>query len=463
MASKRQLLFGFSAAAICIAIVFSRKKKREERKKTSISALEDWVRCWVESKQLPCAQLLLVHRDEEILHVCSGTGADGEALRRDAIFRIYSMTKPVTASLALILAEKGVLSLDDEVAKHLPCFAAQRVLVGGDGGGAGSGEGSPKTEALKRPLTIRHLLTHTSGITYGIFGASVADELFCAQFPPELKSDWFSKVPLQTLVEAVAKTPLLFQPGEAWHYGWSLDVLGRVLQVAWASAEGNGQELSLGQLMQQELFGPLGMTDTGFQVPPSDAHRLVPCAVGTPGFQFQSPSPPGHFAADRVAPCGNFESGGGGLVSTADDFMKFAQFLRTGKASSPAGASAGQRLLSEGSVALLKTNALPNNADVCTVSFEKGAFAEGVGPGVGFSAGAMSVLTQPEKAPGGALSGEGEFGWGGVASTWFFVDPLHDLTAVFMTQLVPSSSLPLRPQLRWLAHNAIAAGTGAWC
>jgi CubicO group peptidase (beta-lactamase class C family) len=411
------------------------------------------MKVWVECKQIPCAQLLVVHKGEEILHTCQGAGADG-ALQRDAIFRIYSMTKPVTACLALILVERGVLSLDDPVATYLPSFANQKVFVKGEDG---------KTEPLKRPLTVRHLLTHTSGITYGIFGASAADKTFCCQFPAKDKKEWFAKVPLPDLVEAVANTPLMFQPGEAWHYGWSLDVLGRLLEVACAkhsSGQANvEEEVSLGELMKRELFVPLGMPDTGFEVPKEEAHRLVPCAVTKPGFGFIRPTPPGLFAAERVAPTGNFESGGGGLVSTADDFMNFMGFLQTGcvpadHRNGEGGKGKGRRLLSDASVALLKANALPGGADVKDFSHEKGAFAEGMGPGFGFGLGAMSVLTDPSAASGGFLSGKGEFGWGGVASTWFFVDPEHDLAAVFMTQLVPSSSLPMRPHLRLLAHKA---------
>jgi CubicO group peptidase (beta-lactamase class C family) len=320
---------------------------------------------------------------------------------------------------------------------------------------------SPKTEALCRPITVRHLLSHTSGLTYGVFGGHAVDAMLMSHFTKAEATDWLSTVPSPQLCAAIAKTPLLFQPGAAWHYGTSSDVLGFVLEVAAArgAAAAGGEvthPLDLGELMAAELFGPLGMGDAGFRVPKHKAHRLAECCTVRPGFGF-GPTSGTMFGSDKVRPPAVLH-GGGGLTATVDDYAKLMRFLQTGKTpAAPGGKGGGGRtLLSNESLAMMRANALPKGQDLDEASFLKGtAFSEAAGKGSGYGLGSVSVVRDPAKSPGGGLSRAGEFGWGGVASTFFFVDPASDLSAVFLTQLIPSSTYPMRPQLRHLAHWAV--------
>jgi CubicO group peptidase (beta-lactamase class C family) len=262
------------------------------------------------------------------------------------------MSKPVTASLALVLAEKGAVELDDDVAKYLPCFAQDkmRVLL------PGCDSSNPATEPLKAPLTLRHLLSHTSGLTYAIFGDNFADQKLREQFTPAELANWMSDVPNPRMCEAAAAPPLLFQPGTHFHYGLSSDVVGHVLEVATGTP--------LDTLMQREICGPLGMVDTNFYCPPEKAHRLAACYGAQPGFR-AALLPPGRCAVDKLEKPAGLH-GGGGLVSTARDYAKFCRFLQTGEAR-----PGGRVLLSPASIAEMRRNVLPG--DIATAAYDKGA------------------------------------------------------------------------------------------
>ena len=347
----------------------------------------------------------------------------GLPIEPDTIFRIYSMTKPITSVAALMLWEEGAFQLKDPVSKFVPSFADAKVWRGGS-------VVAPVLDPVTEPMLIWHLLTHTSGLTYGFHYAHPVDDLYRrAGFewgsPPDLD--------LAGVCDRLAGLPLLFQPGREWNYSTSTDVLGRVVEVA------AGQPLD--QFFRERIFEPLGMVDTGFFVPEAEHHRLAALYMPAPGTR----------RATRLDTMGHaaftppiYLSGGGGLVSTLHDYHRFAQFL------GHAGELDGTRLLGTRTVEYLAQNHLPGDADL--TAFGRPLFAETAFDGVGFGLG-VSVTIDPVKAkvPGSY----GDFGWGGAASTAFWVDPVEDLTVVFMTQLLPSSTHPLRPQLRQLVHQAL--------
>jgi len=360
--------------------------------------------------------------DTEIFYGHAGkANEDNEEITRNSLFRIYSMTKPICVVAALILVDRGKLSLDDSLANWIPCFSNSVVFVSGD-------ENNPVTEPVARPITVRDLMMHTSGMSYGIFGASPVDKIL----QQHVGKDWmnnFKNTTLEELCIALSKTPLSFQPGTRWQYSLSIDVLGRVVEVV--------SGCSLDEFFTKEIFTPLHMRDTSFHVKPEDLHRLVEC------YDYKASA---GFEVSRVAERDRSHppvllSGGGGLVSSIMDYLLFAKSLQRGSATS---------LLKQETVELMGTNLLPEGKTLLEVGL--GGFSEMAGPGLGFGLG-VSVLTDPSVALGGQLSRVGEFGWGGVASTWFFVDPLKDLLCVFFSQVVPSTKSNIRPLLRMMAHR----------
>ncbi|GAA1878805.1 serine hydrolase domain-containing protein [Pseudonocardia ailaonensis] len=336
----------------------------------------------------------------------------------DTIWRIYSMTKPVTSVAALMLWEEGALELTDPVAKYIPAFADTRVYRSGSAV-------NPGTVAAVEPMRVWHLLTHTSGLTYGFHHAHSVDEMYRGkghEFGPPRGQD------LATACDTWAGLPLLFQPGTEWNYGVSTDVLGRVVEVA--------SGMSLAEFFAARILGPLGMTDTGFHV--TDTDRLA--TLYGPGLRRN------RALGDAITEEPTYLSGGGGLASTLHDYHRFAQMLARG------GELDGVRLLGPRTLAYATRNHLPAGADLET--FGRPLFSESVFAGVGFGLG-FSVAVDP--VPGRQLHGQGEYGWGGLASTTFHVDPVEELTVVFMTQLVPSSTYPIRSQLRVLVSSAVTA------
>ncbi len=347
-------------------------------------------------------------------------------IARDSIFRIYSMTKPITCVAILMLIERGLLHLEDPIEKYIPAFNKQLVVfIEGD-------ENNFTSVPTEKSITIKDLMMHTSGITYGIFGAHPCDKIVMNY----LKNDaaaWFRNTSLSDLCEAISNTPLMFQPGTKWHYGFSHDVLGYVIEIV--------SGMTLDAFFTSQIFQPLGMHDTDFHVPSHKLHRLVSC------YELKGPNHGYIKSTSQERDRSNIptmKSGGGGLVSTIDDYMIFCRSLLNG------GIYNGVRILSESSVALLNTNHLPDGKDIEDVSFAKG-FSETVGEGIGFGLG-VSVVTKPEIGRGCSLSGIGEYGWGGAASTWCQIDPVKNVVTVFMTQIIPSSLLPMRSHLRWLSH-----------
>jgi CubicO group peptidase (beta-lactamase class C family) len=351
--------------------------------------------------------------------------ADAEAHRPvadDTIWRIYSMTKPITSVAALMLYERGLLELTDPVARYIPAFADMQVYRAGSAA-------NPGTVPAVEPVRVWHLLTHTSGLTYGWHHAHAVDEMYRAkgfEFGAPRGMD------LAGACEVWAGLPLLFQPGTEWNYSVATDVLGRVVEVA------SGQ--SLDAFLSEHVFVPLGMDDTAFWVAPEQLDRLAGLYVPNPAGGLLRNAAMGDAATREPT----FLSGGGGLVSTAGDYHRFTQMLARG------GELDGARLLGPRTVAYMTRNHLPGGADLET--FGRPLFSESAFRGVGFGLG-VSVVT--DATAGKSLTHDGEFAWGGLASTAFYVDPAAEITAMFFTQLIPSSTHPIRPQLRTLVNQAL--------
>jgi CubicO group peptidase (beta-lactamase class C family) len=387
---------------------------------------------WVDAGQLP-GFLVTVARHGQLVHVGrygSRNVEQGLPVEDDTRWRIFSMTKPVTSVAAMMLYEEGAFELNDPISRWLPEFAETRVYV------AGSAM-KPVTAPQVEPIRVRHLLTHMSGLTYGFHHAHPVDAMYRA-----MGHEWGTPPGADSaeVCRQWASVPLVFQPGSEWNYGVSTDVLGRLVEVL------SGQPLD--QFFQQRIFAPLGMHDTSFGLRESDdVESLARLYLATPG----RPGGPssgmtfseGSDAAAHSKP--TFLSGGGGLVSTAGDYLRFVELLRRG------GAYDGGRLLGSRTIGYMVRNHLPGGQDLET--FGRPLFAETPLRGVGFGLG-FSMVIDPVRY--GVVSSLGDYSWGGAASTAFYVDPVEDLTVSFYTQLLPSSTLPIRTYLRALVNQALA-------
>lgn len=337
-----------------------------------------------------------------------------EAMRRDAVFRIYSMTKPVVAAGALRLIEDGRLSLEDPVARYIPAFRDVRVFAGGT-------TSEPVLAAPDSVMTVRHLLTHTAGLGYGI-GDSPLDTLYqrAALFDP--------MVTLEQFADSVARMPLYFSPGTAFKYSAAIDVLGRVIEVA------SGQPLD--RFMEEQIFRPLGMTHTSFRMRDDFEDRVVSLYAPDADGAVREVDDVLNRMYDRDA---RFFWGGGGLLSTMDDFLRFARMLLNG------GELEGRRILDEASVEMMMRNHLP--ASLTPLSGPP-LMDEGYGYGL-----AGAVLVDPSRAtlPGPA----GIYRWSGYVGTYFWIDRRNDLIAMVWTQLTPGRTYPLEQDFQRLVYEAL--------
>ena len=386
---------------------------------------------YIDTGKLPCAQVQVWRRGKLAYDTTLGL-ADrerGTPLKADSLFRIYSMTKPVTSVAFMMLVVEGLVALDEPVAKYIPEWAGLGVFAAGtDAGWA--------TTPPSRPMLIIDLLRHTSGLTYGF---QMQGNIDAAYRKLKVAED----LRYGTLDEFIAKLagiPLQFSPGDAWNYSVSTDVLGYLV--------GKISGVPFARFLQERIFGPLGMTDTSFTVPADKAGRLTACyAAGVLGSKSVLQGAPKLQDDPAVSPYlaeTQFHSGGGGLVSTADDYMRFARMLLNG------GELDGARLLGPKTIQLMASNHLPGGKDLTQMS--KSLFSEATYAGVGFGLG-FGVTIDPAAT---MLAGsKGDFFWGGAASTFFWVDPVEDLAVVFLTQLLPSSAYPVRRELRTLVYAAL--------
>jgi CubicO group peptidase (beta-lactamase class C family) len=366
---------------------------------------------------------LALTRHDGVVHTSSYGWRDREAevpVDGKTVWRIASMTKPITAVAAMSLWEEGAFELTDPISRWLPEFAQPQVYVKGN-------HLNPFTAPSQEPIRVWHLLSHASGLSAGFMYTHVVDHLYRAA-----GYEWGAP-PGSTLADCVrdwAALPLRFEPGTAWGYGVSTDVLGRLLEVVTGK--------TLDEVFTERVLRPLGMDDTGFFAEGPRADRL-------PAVYQRDPATGGALRNDAMSQSGRVMptvlSGGGGLVSTLDDYTRFTRMLAL------EGELDGVRLLTPATVRLMRQNHLPG--DLGQVS--TGGFAETTFDGVGFGLGFATVL-DPVKLR--SPSSPGEFYWGGAYSTAFWVDPVTGITCTFMAQLFPSSTYPIRAQLRQLVYSA---------
>ena len=380
---------------------------------------------YLDSGRLPHAAVL-IGRGDEIAHLSlQGEARPGEALQGDAIFRIASMTKPITSIVFMQLVEEGKVALTHAVASFLPEFKDVGVFV------AGGGTIPFVTRPPTRPMQMIDLLRHTSGLTYGFQERSPVD----AAYRKNKIDDFQSPRSLDEFIAELAKLPLEFDPGTSWNYSVSTDVLGAIIQ----RIEGK----PLYDVFVERVFGPLGMVDTHFQVPADKLVRM-PDAYAFHPSEVKRAFDGG--ADSRWTLPGRLQSGGGGLASTLADYHRFCRMLLNG------GALDGAAIISPKTLELMTANHLPGGKDLTEIS--RSLFSEAENAGVGFGLGFATTM-DPAKTmvPGSA----GEFYWGGMFSTAFFVDPLEDIIMIFMTQLMPSSTYPVRREIKTMLYAALSA------
>lgn len=387
-----------------------------------LNRIGPWMQKYVDEGKLPGATTLVARHGQVVFCKSVGYGdiESKKLLNVDSILRFYSMTKPITSVAVMMLYEQGLFQLDDPVAKFIPDFKDMQVYV------SGSGE-NMMTQPAKTPMTIQHLLTHTSGLTYGAFNPGIVADLY-KQHHTDFDAGDGS---LEEVTKRLASLPLVFDPGSRWNYGVSTDVLGRLVEI-WSG-------LSLDQFLEQQIFKPLNMPDTGFTLPKDKIQRFVSLYERTDATPLNlKEEGQTSVLIDSVETF----SGGGGLVSTLSDYFRFTQLLR-GK-----GQFDGVRLLGRKTVEFMTCNHLSGDlADMGQPTFNETTF-EGIGFGLGFS-----VMLNPAKA--GIMGSPGEYAWGGAASTAFWIDPVEDMTVIFLTQLMPSSAYPIRRELRVLTYQAL--------
>lgn len=383
----------------------------------------DRIPAYIKAKYLDAGLLphaaLLIGRGDEIAHLWTSGVAE------DAIFRIASMTKPITSIALMQLVEQGRIALSDPVAKYIPEFAKLGVFV------AGGGQIPYVTRAPATPMRVVDLLRHTSGLTYSFQERSAVD----AGYRKSGLENW-QKVDDQAFIDALAALPLEFDPGTCWNYSVSTDVLGIIVSRV------SGQ--SLGAYFAEHILGPLEMVDTYFKVPADKVGRMPDCYTFDAEKKMKLIDPAG--AQSGWAGKHVFESGGGGLASTLSDYHRFCRMLLNG------GALDGVQIISPKTLELMTANHLPGGGDLTQHS--KSLFSEAEMAGIGFGLGfACNIDPAATLIPGS----KGEFYWGGMFSTAFLVDPVEDLTMVFMTQLSPSSTYPIRREIRTMMYAALAA------
>ena len=370
--------------------------------------------------------LTLVARHGDIAHLGVTGHADvatGKPMAEDTIFRIYSMTKPITSVALMMLVEEGRIALEDPVHRYIPEWKGLSVFA------AGTHKTGFATTPVKRPMLVVDLLRHTAGLTYGFQLRTNVDAGYRAHRIGEIEKSGT----LAEMIAALGKMPLEFSPGDAWNYSVATDVCGWLVQVV------SGQNFE--DFLEQRLFAPLGMVDTGFHVQPGQEHRFATCYQPTQdgGIAVQDDAVDSSFLKPAA-----FISGGGGLVSTALDYLRFCTMLLNG------GTLDGTRYISRKTIDLMTANHLPGNNSIAAMS--KSLFSEAAYDGIGFGLGFATTMDAAKTLMPGS---DGDYFWGGAASTFFWIDPAEDIIVIFMTQLIPSSTYPVRRELRTMVYSAL--------
>jgi CubicO group peptidase (beta-lactamase class C family) len=404
--------------------------------RAAFDRIEDHLkRRYIDAGRFPGTQLV-VYRRGKLVHSAVQGFADLErkaAMKDDTIFRIYSMTKPITSIAFMMLVEEGRVALDEPVHRYIPEWKNLGVFQAGI---------APAflTRPPSRPMLIVDLLRHTSGLTYGFQQRSNVDAAY-----REMKIGEVEKAgTLQSMIEELAKIPLEFSPGEAWNYSVSTDVIGYLIGMI------SGKPFE--QFLKERIFEPLEMKDTDFFVPAGKAHRFAACYSASPqgAMTFHASERKGGLtlqddpATSPFLSRPSFISGGGGLCSTAADYLTFCRALLNG------GELSAVRLVGPKTLALMTSNHLPGGRTLPEMS--RSLFSEATYHGIGFGLG-FSVTLDPAQTliPGSA----GEYAWGGAATTSFWIDPAEELVAIFMTQVLPSTAYPIRRELRTMIYAAI--------
>ena len=404
--------------------------------KAAFDRIEDHLkRRYIDAGRFPGTQLVVLRRGKLVHSTVQGF-ADLErraAMKDDTIFRIYSMTKPITSIAFMMLVEEGRVALDEPVHKYIPEWKNLGVFQAGI---------APAflTRPPSRPMLIVDLLRHTSGLTYGFQQRSNVDAAY-----REMKIGEVEKAgTLQSMIEQLAKVPLEFSPGEAWNYSVSTDVIGYLIGLI------SGRPFE--QFLKERIFEPLEMKDTDFFVPAGKAGRFAACYSASPqgAMTFHASERKGDLtlqdapAKSTFLSPPSFISGGGGLCSTAADYLTFCRALLNG------GELSGVRLVGPKTLALMTSNHLPGGRTLPEMS--RSLFSEATYHGIGFGLG-FSVTLDPAQTliPGSA----GEYAWGGAATTSFWIDPAEELIAIFLTQVLPSTAYPIRRELRTMIYAAI--------
>ena len=381
------------------------------------------VQRYIDEGKLPGA-ISLVARRGKVVHFETHGEMDAERhtpMRSDTIFRFYSMTKPIASVGLMLLYEEGRFQLEDPVSRFIPELAGLKVLAGG------TADAYQVREAA-REMTVRDLLMHTSGLVGRDSDSPVGELYRRAGF-----AGADSPFTLAEMVRRLGQLPLEVDPGSRWIYGISTDLVGYLCEVL--------SGLPFDRYLEERILGPLGMVDTGFSVPESEVDRFAANyapQAGTPRYRLVDDPRSSPYTRRRT-----YFSGSGGLVSTAADYLRFCRMLANG------GHLDGVRILGPRTLRLMTINHLPGGKDLATLAQTAGETArEGVGFGLGFA-----VLL--DQAVAQIIGTPGEFYWGGAASTAFFVNPVEDLIMIFLTQLRPSSTYPIRRELRATIYAAI--------
>lgn len=375
-----------------------------------LSALRTRVEQFVSDGDASGVNTLLVKDGKVVQYVEAGVRqvGDGAPVSSDTIFRIYSMTKPIAGVAMMILYDRGMFQLDDPVSKYIPEFAGLKAF------GPPDADGNREIIDLEREPTMQDLMAHTAGFSYGFLDSDPLAKIY-------REKQILASPDLNVFIDRLAEAPLLFQPGTEWNYSVATDVQGALVERMTG--------MSFGEFLQKEIFDPIGMTNTGFRVADEDFSRMADGFIVNPEtgdlvrLEEQQISA---FGVNYRENAPTMESGGFGLASTIDDYARFCQMLAGG------GVFEGKRILKEETVALMRTNVLPVDKPLET----PGLLGDSGKPGTGFGLN-FGVVHDAEASP--TPYGQGTYFWGGLASTWFWIDPEHDLFYIGMVQVYPAA------------------------